>query len=193
MRNSKDIFKRFSEVKVLYDLADIKNQVEDGPLPFPENARATGQNGLRIEFRSVSFKYPGTDTLVLRNVSFIIDNGALAVIVGFNGSGKSTILKLIARVYDHSEGEILIDGKDIRTLRLYDLRETMAVMFQDHTLFPLSIRDNIAFGDPGNGRDDDAVETAAQLAEIDFQHKLSDGLDTFIKSIRISLSSSNPS
>lgn len=180
MRNGKDVFKLFSDVKLLYDLADIQNRVKDGSTPFPENARQTGLDGMRIEFRDVSFKYPGTDTLVLRKVSFTVESGALAVVVGFNGSGKSTILKLIARVYDPTEGEILIDGKDIRTLRLRDLRETLAVMFQDHTLFPLSIKDNIGYGDPANAWDVDAVEAAARLAGIDFEHKFTNGLDTYI-------------
>ncbi|EJD55702.1 P-loop containing nucleoside triphosphate hydrolase protein [Auricularia subglabra TFB-10046 SS5] len=179
VQNGKDIFKRFGEVKVLYDLADIRNEVEDGTMSFPENARETGQTGLRIEFRCVSFKYPGTDDLALRNVSFVVDSGFLAVIVGFNGSGKSTILKLISRIYDPSEGEILIDGRDIRSLRLHDLRETMAVMFQNYTLFPLSAN-NIAFGDPGNAWDDEAVNAATKAAGIDFEHKLPKGMDTYI-------------
>jgi ABC-type multidrug transport system fused ATPase/permease subunit len=62
------------------------------------------------------------------------------VIVGANGSGKSTILKLVARVYDPSEGEILLNGQNIRTYRLYDLRRAISVLFQDFTIFPLSVR-----------------------------------------------------
>ena len=62
------------------------------------------------------------------------------VIVGANGSGKSTILKLVARIYDPTEGEILLDGKDIKTLRLADLRRAMAILFQDYSHFPLSVR-----------------------------------------------------
>lgn len=61
------------------------------------------------------------------------------MIVGTNGSGKSTILKLIVRLYDPTEGQILIDGKDIRTVKLHDLRETISVLFQDYTFFPLSV------------------------------------------------------
>ncbi|EJD55676.1 P-loop containing nucleoside triphosphate hydrolase protein [Auricularia subglabra TFB-10046 SS5] len=180
MRNGSGVFKKFSEVKLLYDLSTVPNKIEDGAVPFPENARKTGMEGLTIEFRKVSFTYPGAETPALRNVSFDIEAGTLAVIVGFNGSGKSTILKLIARVYDPTEGEIFVDGKDIRTLRLHDLRETMAIMFQDHTILPLSLRDNIGFGDPKNAGDDDAVYAAAELAGIDFQHKFTRGLDTYI-------------
>ena len=62
------------------------------------------------------------------------------VIVGANGSGKSTILKLVARIYDPTEGVILLDGKDIKTLRLADLRRAMAILFQDYSHFPLSVR-----------------------------------------------------
>ncbi len=73
-------------------------------------------------------------------MSFKLSAGQLCVIVGANGSGKSTILKLVARLYDAEEGQILLDGHDIRTLRLYDLRQAISVLFQDYTHFPLSVR-----------------------------------------------------
>lgn len=90
--------------------------------------------------RNVSFRYPGSEQYALRDVSFKLSAGQLCVIVGANGSGKSTILKLVARLYDAEEGQILLDGHDIRTLRLYDLRQAISVLFQDYTHFPLSVR-----------------------------------------------------
>jgi ABC-type multidrug transport system fused ATPase/permease subunit len=110
--------------------------------------------------RNVSFRYPGSETYALRNTSFKIKQGQLCVspllvsctgvhgrppvcdlqvIVGANGSGKSTILKLIARLYDPTEGEIFVDDRDIRTLKLADLRKALCVLFQDYTHFPLSV------------------------------------------------------
>lgn len=119
-----------------------RNQDPDDPLlgiPFPEDQQSL-ELGISVEFCQVSFKYPGSDTYALQNTSFKIERGQLCVIVGTNGSGKSTILKLIARLYDPVEGEIRINGQDIRTLRLADLRNAIAVLFQDYTLFPLNVR-----------------------------------------------------
>ena len=108
--------------------------------------------------RNVSFRYPGLDDFVLRDVSFKIEKGQLCVspiflvlafgacltlerqvIVGTNGSGKSTVLKLMLRLYDPTVGTILVNGQDIKTFKLADLRESMAVLFQDHTHFPLTV------------------------------------------------------
>ena len=108
--------------------------------------------------RNVSFQYPGSKDYALHNVSFKIGAGQLCVssplhechrllnfrltiqvIVGVNGSGKSTILKLISRIYDPTEGTIFIDDKDIRTLKLTDLRRAISILFQDYTYFPLSV------------------------------------------------------
>lgn len=107
---------------------------------------------------NVSFKYPGTDRYALKDVSFTLRPGQLCVgynlistlhrpdpnlsrqvIVGSNGSGKSTILKLIVRLYDPDEGQILLGGHDIRTLKLFDLRQAISVLFQDYTHFPLTV------------------------------------------------------
>ena len=107
----------------------------------------------------MSFRYPGSEKYVLRDISFRVERGQLCVlanysrrgttyahipfvsqvILGSNGSGKSTILKLVTRLYDPTEGTILIDGQDIKTLRLEDLRRAMAILFQDFTLFPLTV------------------------------------------------------
>ena len=155
-----------TSVRLLYEVAEIPNRVKvnhhlpkeksgkdssespiehksdpDDPLlgiPFPEDQQSL-ELGISVEFRQVSFKYPGSNTFALHNTSFKIERGQLCVIVGINGSGKSTILKLIARLYDPLEGEIRINGQDIRTLRLADLRNATTVLFQDYTLFPLNV------------------------------------------------------
>lgn len=119
------------------------------------------------------------------------------MIVGSNGSGKSTVLKLILRLYDPIEGTIFIDGQDIRTLRLADLRECISVLFQDYTHFPLSvssspcicpptpnysqIRDNIALGSPQCAHDSDKVREAARLGGAEsFVDRLPEGFDTYL-------------
>jgi len=134
-----------------------------------------------VEFRNVSFKYPGSETLALRDVSFKIGKGQLCVIVGSNGSGKSTVLKLILRLYDPTEGTIFIDDQDIRTLKLADLRECVSVLFQDYTHFPLSIGENIALGSPQCAHDSDKVREAARLGGAEgFVDRLPEGFDTYL-------------
>ncbi|TFK76612.1 P-loop containing nucleoside triphosphate hydrolase protein [Pluteus cervinus] len=170
-----------ASVRRLYDVVTIKNRVRDGAQPYPQNQQSLAQ-GITVEFRNVSFRYPGTDSWALKDVSFRLLPGQLCVIVGVNGSGKSTILKLIARLYDPTEGQILIDDQDISILRLEDLRRAMAVLFQDFTHFPLSIGDNIGLGDPQHAADEDKIREAARLGGAEeFVDRLPDGFDTYVE------------
>lgn len=171
---------QFATVRKLYDIVHIPNKIQDGTKPFPEDSQKV-KHGISLEFRNVSFQYPGAHDYALRNISFKLEQGQLCVIVGTNGSGKSTILKLVARLYDPLEGEILVDGKDIRTVKLTDLRQAISVLFQDYTHFPLSIRDNIALGDPSHADDEDRIRLAARLGGSEgFIERLPEGLDTYL-------------
>ncbi|KAH9054293.1 HlyB/MsbA family ABC transporter [Lactarius vividus] len=172
---------RLSSLRKLYEAENIPNKVVDGATPFPENAQSVSE-GISLEFRNVSFRYSGSEQYALRDVSFKVLPGQLCVIVGSNGSGKSTILKLVARIFDPTEGSILIDGHDIKTLRLADLRRAMAILFQDYTHFPLSIRDNIGLGNPRLVGDGAAIEEAARLGGAsELIARLPDGFDTYLK------------
>ncbi|KAH9034132.1 HlyB/MsbA family ABC transporter [Lactarius hengduanensis] len=172
---------RLSSLRKLYEAENIPNKVVDGTIPFPENAQSIS-DGISLEFRNVSFRYPGSEQHALRDVSFKVLPGQLCVIVGSNGSGKSTILKLSARIFDPMDGSILINGHDIKTLRLADLRRAMAILFQDYTLFPLSIRDNIGLGNPRLAGDDAAIEEAARLGGAsELIARLPDGFDTYLE------------
>lgn len=123
----------------------------------------------------------------------------IQIIVGVNGSGKSTILKLMSRIYDPTEGTIFIDDTDIKTLKLADLRRAMSILFQDYTHFPLSvgfqfllifgtlplyplqIKENIALGNPNLAPDDDKIREAARLGGAEeFVDKLPEGFDTYL-------------
>jgi len=164
----------------MYEISNIQNRIPDGQEPFPENQQ-TLNTGICVEFINVSFKYPGSDTYALRNTSFKIEGGQLCVIVGANGSGKSTILKLIGRIYDTTEGEILIGGKNIKMLKLSDLRRALCVLFQDYTHFPLSIQENIGLGDPENATNQEKIQEAARLGGAsEFISRLPDGFETYI-------------
>jgi len=99
-----------------------------------------------IEFRQVSFRYPGAERCVLQNVSFTIQPGTTVALVGENGAGKTTLIKLLTRFYDPTEGAILLDGRDLRDYDLTDLRRTIGVIFQDFVRYHLTARENIGFG-----------------------------------------------
>ncbi|KAH8120695.1 P-loop containing nucleoside triphosphate hydrolase protein [Phellopilus nigrolimitatus] len=174
------IAEHLDSIRKLYEIKNIRNRVVDGTEPYPENKQEL-QLGISVEFRNVSFKYPGSDEYALKDVSFKIEHGQLCVIVGTNGSGKSTVLKLISRLYDPTEGDILIDGRNIKSLKLDDLRKAVSVLFQDYTHFPLSIRDNIGLGDPSEHYDEDRIEEAAKAGgAYEFVNKLPDGFDTYL-------------
>ncbi|KAF9062259.1 P-loop containing nucleoside triphosphate hydrolase protein [Rhodocollybia butyracea] len=175
------ISNNFSTICKMYEMMHMENRIQDGTLPYPENQQEL-QMGMSIEFINVSFKYPESNTYALKNVSFKIHKGQLCVILGQNGSGKSTILKLITRLYDPLEGQILIDDKDIKVLKLADIRQAMAVLFQDYTHFPFSIKENIALGDPSHSSSDlDRITQAAQLGGAsEFIERLEDQYDTYL-------------
>ena len=99
-----------------------------------------------IEFRNVSFHYPRSDRLVLKNLSFTLRPEETIAVVGENGAGKTTLVKLLARFYDPSEGVILLDGKDLREYDLEDLRHQIGVIFQDFIRYDLTVKENIGLG-----------------------------------------------
>jgi ABC-type multidrug transport system fused ATPase/permease subunit len=173
--------RQFANIRNLYEIENVENKVVDGIESFPENQQ-TLRSGVSVEFRNVSFQYPGAERCALRNVSFKIGAGQLGVIVGTNGSGKSTILKLVSRIYDPTEGTILIDDRDIKTLRLADLRAAMSILFQDYTHFSLSIHENIGLGNPALAHDNDKIREAAHLGGAeDFIDELPDGFNTYVR------------
>ncbi|HEX9981145.1 MAG TPA: ABC transporter ATP-binding protein [Flavobacterium sp.] len=133
--------------------ADIKNN-------HPEKSVIEGA----IEFSNVTFTYDDTNITALRNVSFTVNKGETLAILGKTGSGKSTILALVSRLYDATEGAILIDGKEISRVNLYDLRNSIGIVPQDAFLFSDSIKNNIKFGK--ENADEEEVVNAAKLAAV---------------------------
>ena len=118
-------------------------------------------------------------------MSFKIKAGQLAVIVGINGSGKSSLVKLFNRLYDPSEGQILIDGRPLPSYRLADVRKAMAILCQDHQPYPLTLAENIAMGLPNRLVTRDDIDRAcANGGAQHFIKKLPEGLDTILDPVR---------
>ena len=120
-----------------------------------------------IEFEHVSFRYPGTETEVLSDVSFTIHPGEHIAVVGENGSGKTTLVKLLCRLYDPTQGVIRIDGTDLRDLKLAEVRAELAVVFQDYAHYQLSARDNIWLGNVALPADSPRIVEAARRTGAD--------------------------
>jgi ABC-type multidrug transport system fused ATPase/permease subunit len=109
-------------------------------------ALPTSNGGYVIEFKNVSFKYPSSDTWVLHNLSFTIGSNKRVAIVGENGAGKTTIIKLILRLYDPTEGEILLNGTNVKEIPIASLRSCFTSIFQNYNLYSVSLQENIWFG-----------------------------------------------
>ena len=132
-----------------------------------------------IEFRHVSFSYPGTERRVLDDINLLIRPGETMVLVGLNGAGKTTLLKLLTRLYDPTEGEILLDGHDIRSYDVEDLYRMYGIIFQDFGKYADSVSENIRFGDIDKPADDAAIRTAADEADATgYINRLPHGFDT---------------
>ncbi len=136
-------------------------------------------NGHTIEFKNVSFAYPGTEAKVLKNVSFKLEPGDTAVLVGLNGAGKTTLIKLLTRLYDPTEGEIYFDGKDIRSYDPAELYKVFGIIFQDFGKYAFTAGENIAFGEIYREMEEKAIRQAATQSGADnFIEKLPDKYDT---------------
>ncbi len=119
-----------------------------------------------IEFKDVSFKYPQTDTMVLDNVSFTVPVGGKIAIVGVNGAGKTTMIKLLARLYDPTHGSVSLDGIDLREYDLPQLRTNISVVFQDFYQYDISASDNVGLGKVDEIDNRPLVEIAAQRGGV---------------------------
>lgn len=150
-------------------LTDFKRFVELEPkVVDPRNPRVYPRP-LRhgIDFEHVSFRYPGTDTEVLTDVSFSIRPGEHIAVVGENGSGKTTLVKLLCRLYDPTQGVIRIDGTDLRDLKLAEVRAELAVVFQDYAHYQLTAHDNIWLGNSALPADSPRIVEAARRTGAD--------------------------
>ena len=141
----------------IFEVIDTKPTITDRPNPI-ELSTARGE----VEFRNVSFAFPGTNETVLHDINLVAKPNQVIAIIGSTGAGKSTITSLIPRFYDVSEGQVLVDGVDVRDYSLLSLRRNVSLVMQETFLFSSSIRDNIAYGRPD--ATDEEVIAAARIA-----------------------------
>jgi len=134
----------------------------------------------KLEFKNLCYGYKGTEKQVLNNISFNVDAGKTIALVGHSGSGKTTLANLIPRFYDHSDGEILLDGVEINDYELSNLRSHISLVTQHVTLFNDTIERNIAYGSLGSYSREQVIDAATKAHAMEFIEQLPDGLDTLI-------------
>ena len=164
-------------------------EIFDADLEITDGLRSDAPRIGRLELDDVGFRFPDSDTWVLRHVSVTVEPGQTLALVGATGSGKSVLAALLPRLYDVTEGCIRIDGIDIRDLSLDALREQVAVAFEDPILFSMSVAENLCLGrsldDPVTAAE---VERAIEIAAAQFVYELPFGLQTRIGEQGLSLS-----
>ena len=169
-------------------IENLRSFMEEKPsiVPtLPEPRKIQRHTDHTIEFRHVSFRYPGAAKNALSDISLTIRSGETVVIVGYNGAGKTTLVKLLTRLYDPTEGVILLDGHDIREYDVNELYDMFGIIFQDYGKYAVSAKENILFGDLGvqkslgEEKSMEAVRAAAAESGADaFIEKLPQGYDT---------------
>jgi ABC-type multidrug transport system fused ATPase/permease subunit len=170
-----------STAERLVELLDVENELSDKDHAISLSKIES------ITFEQVSFRYPGKEINALNNINFHIDAGQTLALVGTSGSGKTTIVKLLMRFYDPTEGRILINGRDLKDYQQRSVRSLMGVVLQDVALFNDSIGENIAFAKPGAVENE--VKAAAEAAHAsEFIQKLDKQYDTLVGERGIKLS-----
>ncbi|MFU0782511.1 MAG: ABC-type multidrug transport system, ATPase and permease component [Thermoanaerobacterium thermosaccharolyticum] len=169
-----------ASAKKIMKIMDVVPSIRDSD----ESIRIKNLKG-DVEFRNVSFKY--NDELVLKNINFKVDAGKTVAIMGTTGSGKSSLVNLIGRYYDVSDGAVYIDGYDVRDINLHDLRSQMAVVQQDTFLFSESIEENVRFGKE-NATFEEVKEALRLACADDFVEEFDDKYDTIVGERGIGLS-----
>ena len=163
--------------KRINEVLDTEATIEDGD----KDIKDSGIRG-EIEFKNVNFKYPDAEDYVLSDISFSVKKGETLAIIGATGCGKSTVINLIPRFYDVTEGEVLVDGVNVKDYKQKELRNKIGYVSQKATLFGGTVKSNIAYGD--NGKDgfmeSDIVDSVYVAQASEFVEKMDKGYDSYI-------------
>lgn len=152
----------------IYEVLKTENKIVNGTV-------TTSEEEGTIEFKNVSFKYPDSDDYVLKNISFTVNKGETVAFIGSTGSGKSTLINLVPRFYDATEGEVLVDGINVKEYNLKALYEKLGYVPQKSFLFSGTVEENIKYGD--ENASDEQVKLALKTAQASFVEKLEGGLN----------------
>ncbi len=159
------------------EVIESEISIKDGPVETViSNEKGT------VEFKNVSFKYPDADEYLLKNISFKVNTGEIVAFIGSTGSGKSTLINLVPRFYDATEGEILVDGINVKDYKLNTLHNIIGYVAQKAFMFTGSVKDNITFGDNGKKKANDKdIKAAIEVAQAsDFVDKMDGKLNAHI-------------
>lgn len=156
----------------IFEILDTQNEVSDRP-----DAKPLPPIKGHVEFRNVSFRYFNSSDPVLSEISFTAQPGTTVALLGATGSGKTSIINLIPRFYDVTEGAVLIDGYDVREVTIESLRRQIGIVLQETNLFTGTIRENIAFGRP-DATDEEVIAAAKAAAAHDFISQMPEGYNT---------------
>jgi len=166
----------FNESKLFENLEEFLEQDRK-----PKEEKIIPDEIESVEFRNVTFTYPGAKTPTLNNISFKWRKGEKLAIVGYNGAGKTTLIKLLMGLYPVTEGQILVNGIDIRDIDLDAYRDRFGTVFQDLQVFAMTLAENVLMRRPAGEEDYEKVRKALQDAQFDCEHRgLTKGLDTVI-------------
>ncbi len=166
----------------IFEILDTERDIQDSP-----NAIALPRLKGAVRFENVSFRYDGRDEWVLRHVDLEARSGQVVALLGATGSGKSTIINLIPRFYDVTEGQVTADGQDVRHVKLESLRRQIGIVLQESLLFSATIRENIAYGRT-DATEEEIVAAAQSARAHDFIMGFPDGYDTLVGERGVTLS-----
>ncbi len=159
------------------EVLDTKPTIKDG-----EGATPDKDSKGEVEFRNVSFRYPDADEYVLKDITFSAKKGETVAFIGATGCGKSTVINLVPRFYDVTEGEVLVDGVDVRKYTQSELRNRIGYVSQKATLFTGSIKSNVAYGDNGKQGllEQDVVDSVYTAQAAEFVEKMPEGYNGYV-------------
>ena len=159
------------------EVLDVKIKIKDGKVKI-------GKNGVRgkVEFKNVNFKYPNADEYVLKNISFVANPGETVAFIGLTGSGKSTLINLVPRFYDVTEGEVLVDDVNVKDYEQESLHNLIGYVPQKAVIFKGTIKSNVAYGEDGRGKkSEEKIKEAIKVAQAkEFVNKMPKKYDTQI-------------
>ena len=162
--------------------AERINEVLETEITIKEGNKTEGIEKGTVEFKNVSFKYPDADEYLLRDISFKAEKGDIVAFIGSTGSGKSTLINLVPRFYDATDGEILVDGVNVKDYKAEALYNKIGYVPQKAVMFTGTVTSNVSYGDNGKGdKDENAVKEAVRVAQAtDFVEKMDEGYNGYI-------------